>query len=112
MFEEAAQTGHAPSDHSVAFLFVDIKKAYPNVPRSWCWDILQRLGVPKGMLRVLEGLHGTTEYVVRTSQGDSAPYSLKREGYEKDAHHHALFTMFSTTSFYLHYSRSYQRNRG
>lgn len=44
VFEEAARTGHAPSDHSVAFLFVDIKKAYPNVPRFWCLDILQRLG--------------------------------------------------------------------
>ncbi len=78
MFEEAVRPDSSAHDDLMVLLLVDIKKAYPNVPRELCCDILSRFGVPEGLLHVLCGLHETTQYVVRTRNGDSEPYGLKR----------------------------------
>ena len=69
LFEEAARGGAADL-LAMVLVLVDIKKAYPNVPRSLCWKVFRRLGVP--------ALHESTAYVVRTGNGDSEVYGLQR----------------------------------
>ena len=78
MLEEAARNGRPPDVQAICLILMDIKKAYPNAPRKLCWAVLAKLGVPEPMLRILQGLHETTRYVVRTKAGDSQPYTLAR----------------------------------
>ena len=50
-------------DH-VAIL-MDITKAYPRVNKPLMWQILRKLSMGENMLRTIEGLHETTEYMVK-----------------------------------------------
>jgi hypothetical protein len=59
------------SQDSLVWVLVDIKKAYPNVPREFCWGCLAKLGVPSKMVQILDILHSSTQYTVRTKGGDS-----------------------------------------
>ncbi len=45
----------------IVLILVDIRKAYPRVPREPAWAVLANLGVPSTMLSVLQGLHEDTE---------------------------------------------------
>lgn len=79
---------------SLCFVMCDFEKAYPNVLRELCFTYLSGLGMPEGMRRRLEGLHGSTRYVVRTRAGDSRPYILARGLQEGCASSCALFNIF------------------
>eukprot|EP00959_Pyramimonas_sp_CCMP1952_P450914 9440787-Pyramimonas_sp.AAC.1 len=94
LFEESARTGQMVSDDSLAAVLVDVKKAFPNVPRALCWRVLTRLGVPPAMLNVLQGVHEQTFYVVRTSAGDSSTYELRRGLREGCPTSGILYTVF------------------
>eukprot|EP00973_Karenia_brevis_P080984 11233908-Karenia_brevis.AAC.1 len=37
--------------------FFDLKKAYDRVPRDALWKVLEKLGIPPNMLRVIQQLH-------------------------------------------------------
>ena len=54
----------------------DIVKAYPSTQRHLCWKLFHKLGVPDQLLRVLYGLHDCTDYVIRSGDEYSAPFSL------------------------------------
>ena len=61
----------------------DIVKAYPSTQRHLCWKLFHKLGVPEQLLRVLYGLHDCTNYVIRSGDEYSEPFSLAiglREG--------------------------------
>lgn len=62
----------------MVMVLIDIKKAYPSVPRALCWAVLLRRGVPAHVVSLLATLHGGTVYEVRTVAGDSDPYLLKK----------------------------------
>lgn len=78
LVEMAARTPSDSPASRVVLVLLDLRKAYPNVPRQACWAVLSSLGVPSGMLTVLRGLHETTRYEIQSPQGRSRPYMLKR----------------------------------
>ena len=44
--------------HSKQFLiFIDLTKAYDSVPREALWCALQKLGVPKSIIDIIQSLH-------------------------------------------------------
>ncbi|CAK0847212.1 unnamed protein product [Prorocentrum cordatum] len=94
LFEESTRVGTMVSDGSLAAVLVDVKKAFPNVPRALCWKVLTRLGVPPAMLNVLRGVHEQTFYVVRTGAGDASPYVLQRGLREGCPTSGILYTVF------------------
>lgn len=49
-----------PERGSMVFVLWDIIKAYPSTQHCLAWKLFHRLDVPKGMLRVLSGLHDPT----------------------------------------------------
>ena len=77
LFEEASR-GDSADALAMVLVLVDIKKAYPNVPRSLCWKVFRVLGVPESLVQVMTALHESTAYVVRTGSGDSEMYGLQR----------------------------------
>ena len=48
-------------------LFLDLVKAFDRVPRSFLWKVLERLGCPPKLLRLLKALHSdvTVEFTVQ-----------------------------------------------
>ena len=54
------------------------KKAYPNVPWSLCWTVLEKLGLPPRMMNTIQRLNRKTLYLVRTRMGDCATYRFRR----------------------------------
>ena len=72
-----------PQWDSLVFVLWDIIKAYPSTQRHLAWKLFHKLGVPPGMLRVLSGLHDSTNYVIRAGQEYSDEFDLAigfREG--------------------------------
>mmetsp|Transcript_73708 Transcript_73708/g.208752 ORF Transcript_73708/g.208752 Transcript_73708/m.208752 type:complete len:1462 (+) Transcript_73708:383-4768(+) len=78
LWEQLRQQEEALECARVAFILVDIKKAYPSVGREHCWKVLARCGIPAGLIAVLSQLHDTTQFVVRTPLGDSEPFGTAR----------------------------------
>ena len=48
-------------------LFVDLRKAYESIPWAALWMVLQKLGVPPVMLRIIQSLHDGMKVAVRVS---------------------------------------------
>ena len=67
-----------PNDHHPLLLLIDIRKAYPRVPRSLAWTLFSRLGCPPSLLRVLRGLHDKAIYMVKTQAGYGRTYTNTR----------------------------------
>ena len=72
------QPRERPHDESITFLLMDVRKAYPNVPWSLCWTVLEMLGLPPRMMNTIQRLNRKTLYLVRTRMGDSATYRFRR----------------------------------
>ena len=60
-------------DDSLFVLFIDLRKAYDSVPRSALWRVLEKVGVPPKMLRIIKSFHEGMRAEVRvgTSTTDS-----------------------------------------
>ena len=54
-------------DDELCVLFVDLRKAYDSIPRLALWSVLEKLGVPPQMLRVIRSLHDGMSAAVRVS---------------------------------------------
>ncbi|CAK0831872.1 unnamed protein product, partial [Prorocentrum cordatum] len=67
-----------PEAKRVMLTLFDIKKAYANQSLNGLWAVLDNVGVPESLLQVIRGLIEQTQYIVRTADGDSEPYSLQR----------------------------------
>jgi Reverse transcriptase (RNA-dependent DNA polymerase) len=57
----ALQTIHEHNQEAFA-LFVDLVKAYDTVNRELLWKILQKLGIPPQMIKVLQKLYTNVTY--------------------------------------------------
>ena len=44
-------------DDVLFILFVDLKKAYDSVPRNALWRVLEKVGLPPTMLKVIRSFH-------------------------------------------------------
>ena len=56
-------------------IFVDLRKAYDSVPRPALWAVLQKLGVPDVMVRLVESFHAdmVADIIVDGSSVDGIP---------------------------------------
>ena len=90
------QPRECPHDESITFTLMDIKNAYPNVPWSLCWTVLEKLGLPPRMMNTTQRLNRKTLYLVRTRM-----VNLQRSGSagasEKGARAAAWFLTCFTT---------------
>ena len=57
---------------------LDLSKAYPRVNRPALWKILQRYGMGERCLRVLQDLHETTHYKIKSREGSSSTWAPER----------------------------------
>ena len=80
----------------LVFSLLDIRKAYPSVPRNAAWQVLRHRGIPEHVVTLLSHIHSDTEYRCRTGQGLSKPYLLYK-GLREVARRAASFTCTSTT---------------
>lgn len=60
----------------VVWILADIRKAYPNVPRESCWEMLHSTSMPDELMAVLRHLHRTTVHQMRISTQTSELYTL------------------------------------
>ena len=72
-----------PAGEEPVARLLDLRKAYPRVNRPALWGILQKYGIEKRALRILQDLHESTMYKVRGKEGESeawVPARGLREG--------------------------------
>ena len=67
-----------PEDDMPAARLLDLRKAYPRVNKFAMWKILERYGLGEKCLRAIMNLHETTEYRVKTKEGESEPWLPNR----------------------------------
>lgn len=74
----AEQLRASPTTFHPLLLLVDIRKAYPRVPRTLAWRLFERIGLPPTLLQPLRGLHDHAVYAVRSVAGTGRPYTNPR----------------------------------
>ena len=57
-------------------LFVDLHNAYDSIPHTALWTVLQKVGVPLQMLRIIHSLHDGMVAAVRVPGSLSASFSV------------------------------------
>ena len=92
----AEQLRAFPTDYHPLLLLVDIRKAYPRVPRELAWQLFARLGFPPLLLRQLHGLHDLAQYAIQTKAGNGRTYTNKRGFREGCPSSPACFNVFHT----------------
>lgn len=92
----AEQLRAHPTDFHPLLLLVDIRKAYPRVPRSLAWQLFSRLGFPPLLLRQLQGLHDHAHYAIQTPAGTGRTYTNSRGFREGCPSSLACFNVFHT----------------
>lgn len=92
----AEQLRAHPTDFHPLLLLVDIRKAYPRVPRSLAWQLFSRLGFPPLLLRQLQGLHDHAHYAIQTPAGTGRTYTNSRGFREGCPSSPACFNVFHT----------------
>ena len=85
-----------PTDYHPLLLLVDIRKAYPRVPRQLAWRLFERLGFPPLLLRQLRGLHDYAQYAVTSPAGTGRTYTNSRGFREGCPRSPACFNVFHT----------------
>lgn len=63
--------------------FIDLKKAYGNVPRQVIWDTLERRGIPQKYIHLIRDMYRYAETSVRTLVGIQTFFMWKLD-YTKD----------------------------
>ena len=66
----------SPTDPEARLL--DLRKAYPRVNKPAMWKILERCGMRGNFLATLIDLHESTEYCIKSQEGDSEPWTPER----------------------------------
>ena len=87
---------HPSTDHHPLLLLIDIRKAYPRVPRSLAWQLFDRLGMPPMLTRVLHGLHDRAVYRIKTGAGLGRTYTNSRGFREGCPSSPACFNLYHT----------------
>lgn len=59
-------------------MFVDFKAAFDNVNRKKLWEILKEKEIEKGLIRRLEKIYESTKMAVRTKEGLSNSFEVKK----------------------------------
>ena len=65
-------------DDKPAARLLDLRKAYPRVNKYAMWRILERYGMGVKCLRTLKNLHETTEYRIKSREGESEGWKPER----------------------------------
>lgn len=73
-----AEGGVIEEDEMPVAKLLDLSKAYPRVNRPALWKILQRYGMGERCLRVLQDLHETTHYKIKSREGTSSSWAPER----------------------------------
>ena len=62
---------------SLFTLFVDLRKAYDSIPQQALWQVLERLGVPPRMMRIVRSFHEGMKAEVRVGTSHSSSFEVK-----------------------------------
>jgi hypothetical protein len=73
---------------------LDLSKAYPRVSKPALWGILERYGMKEKALRLLQSLHESTEYRIKSREGESEPWVPARGLREGDPSSPPLFNIY------------------
>ena len=57
--------------------FVDLEKAFDQVPRKVIWWALRKLGVEKWIVRLVQGMYANARSRVRVGEGNSEEFEVK-----------------------------------
>ena len=80
----------------IGLLAVDIRKAYPRVPRELAWMVFSRFGIPDKLITILKGLHELPSYQVRIQNSLGDPYKMLRGFREGCPSSPILFNLYHT----------------
>ena len=70
--------GAGQDDFVPSARLLDLRKAYPRVNKAALWLLLRRYGLDGDFLRLVQDLHESTEYEVRSKEGNSDPWVPER----------------------------------
>ena len=72
MYKRAEKQGiQIPDEKKPAARLLDLRKAYPRVNKPALWQILKKCGMGERALRVIQDLHETTAYKIKSREGVS-----------------------------------------
>lgn len=101
-----------PIEEIPTLLLIDIRKAYPRIPRELAWHLFDRLGLPPNLMQVIKGLHDNAIYRVRTNAGLGRQYRNQIRGFREGCPSSpALFNMFHTFPI-KHFTEERRATRG
>jgi hypothetical protein len=83
-------------ENAFGLLLVDIRKAYPRVPRELAWQLFGRIGLPPKLLQVLQALHDHPSYQVKSPEGLGEFYKMLRGFREGCPSSPVCFNIFHT----------------
>jgi hypothetical protein len=93
--------GTIPDEEKPSARLLDLKKAYPRVNKYAMWKILRKYGMGERSLRAIMNLHETTEYRVKSREGESDPWIPQRGLREGCPSSPPLFNIFHQVSMRL-----------
>ena len=67
------------SQKNIYFCYIDYAKAFDYVDHNKLWKILQEMGIPDHLTRVLRNLYAGQEATVRTGHGTAHWFQIRKE---------------------------------
>ena len=75
--------------------FVDLEKAFDRVPREVLWWALRRLGVEKGMIRLIKAMYAGSTTAVKVQGEGTESFEVKVGVREREREIHCLLLLFT-----------------
>ena len=83
---------------NIYFCFIGYAKAFDCVDHNKLWKILKEMGIPDHLTRLLRNLYSGQEATVRTGQGTTDWFKLRKEYVKSVCCHPAYLTSMQSTS--------------
>ena len=83
---------------NIYFCFTDYAKALDCVEHKKLWEILQEMGIPDHLMRLLRNLYAGQEATVRTGHGTTDWFQIEKEYIKTVYSHSAYLTYMQSTS--------------
>ena len=83
---------------NIYFCFIDYAKAFDCVDHNKLWKILQEMGIPDHLTRLLRNLYAGQEATVRTGHGTTDWFQIGKGVGQAVYYHPAYLTYMQSTS--------------
>ena len=80
---------------NIYFCFIDYAKAFDCVDHNKLWKILQEMGIPDHLIRLLRNLYADQEATIRTGHGTTDCFQIRKGIYQGCMLSPCLFKLYA-----------------